>query len=99
VKGGATRVVPLHEQLVAQGFLKFVAEHRDGPLFYKTDKSAPSADLIKRKKPRYAQARQRLPINRGSSSAAMIDVVKLIWASLSASVPPRSATCPAIRSR
>ena len=59
VKGGKTRVVPLHEHLIAQGFLKFVADHVEGPLFY----NAPKHDAgspIKPKKPRYVQARQRL---------------------------------------
>ena len=27
-------MVPLHEHLIAQGFLKFVAKHGAGPLFY-----------------------------------------------------------------
>jgi integrase len=61
VKGGATRVVPLHRHLVVQGFLKFVARHGNGPLFYKPDTSGTiSDDPIKQKKPRYSQARQRL---------------------------------------
>ena len=60
VKGGAARTVPLHKHVVAQGFLKFVARHGRGPLFYKPDKSAADEDPIKQKKPRAAQARQRL---------------------------------------
>jgi integrase len=61
VKGGAARIVPLHGHLIAQGFLKFVARHGDGPLFYNPDKSATTGDdPIKQKKPRYSQARQRL---------------------------------------
>jgi integrase len=59
-KGNVARFVPLHQHLVAQGFLKFVAQHRDGPLFYNPDRSALENDPIKRKKPRYAQVRQRL---------------------------------------
>ena len=61
VKSGAARIVPLHEHLIAQGFLGFVTQHRDGPLFYNpgTNQSV-STDPIKRKKPRYFQARQRL---------------------------------------
>jgi integrase len=60
VKGGAARVVPLHEHLIAQGFLKFVAGRGNGPLFYNPDTSATADDPIKRKKPRYSQTRQRL---------------------------------------
>ena len=60
VKGGAARVVPLHSHLIAQGFLTFVAERGKGPLFYNPIRSATSDDLTKQKKPRAAQARQRL---------------------------------------
>jgi integrase len=60
VKGNAARAVPLHQHLIAQGFLKFVAQHQGGPLFYNPDRSAVENDLINRKKPRYAQVRQRL---------------------------------------
>jgi integrase len=60
VKGGTARVVPLHEHIIEQGFLEFVASHRDGPLFYEPDTSAKTGDLMKRKKPRYSQARQRI---------------------------------------
>jgi integrase len=60
VKGGAARVVPLHGHLIAQGFLTFVAERGKGPLFYNLIRSATSDDLTKQKKPRAAQARQRL---------------------------------------
>jgi integrase len=35
VKTKKTRVVPLHEHLIEQGFLKFVAEHGAGPMFYR----------------------------------------------------------------
>lgn len=61
VKSGKARVVPLHEHLLAQGFLKFVREHGRGPLFYNPAKSTdPPTDPTKQKKPRPAQARQRL---------------------------------------
>jgi integrase len=33
-KGGEPRTVPLHEHLLAQGFLEFVRERGPGPLFY-----------------------------------------------------------------
>jgi integrase len=58
VKGGRARVVPLHEHLVAQGFLKFVADHADGPLFYSMSQRRKGNG--ERKKPPYAQVRQRL---------------------------------------
>ncbi len=60
VKGDAARVVPLHEHLVAQGFLTFVLQHKDGPLFYEPDTETANLDPIERRKPRYSQVRQRL---------------------------------------
>ena len=60
VKGSIARAVPLHEHLIALGFLNFVAQRGSGPLFYNPDKAAPAHDPVKRKKPRYSQARQRL---------------------------------------
>lgn len=60
VKGGKARVVPLHDHLVEQGFLKFVESRADGPLFYKIASTADTGTLIKQKKPRSVQARQRL---------------------------------------
>jgi integrase len=55
VKGREPRLVPLHEHLIEQGFLKFVTERGAGPLFYKPDKDGAGG-----KKPRSIQARQRL---------------------------------------
>jgi integrase len=60
VKGDEARVVPLHEHLIGQGFLKFVARRGKGPLFYNPTTSTAAADPTKEKKPRAAQARQRL---------------------------------------
>jgi integrase len=60
VKGGRARVVPLHEHLVAQGFLKFVSDHAEGPLFYSMARRRKREDNGKQKKPPYAQVRQRL---------------------------------------
>jgi integrase len=61
VKSGEAREVPLHQHLIDQGFLEFVAQSKDGPLFYLPDKAGPNGgDPVKRKKPRYAQARQRV---------------------------------------
>jgi integrase len=53
-------VVPLHEHLVAQGFLKFVSDHTEGPLFYSTARRRKRKENGKHKKPPYAQVRQRL---------------------------------------
>ena len=60
VKGDKARVVPIHEDLIAQGFLTFVAQHGPGPLFYRPAKQNDYKDPLKAKKPRYEQARQRL---------------------------------------
>ncbi|MPZ39276.1 MAG: tyrosine-type recombinase/integrase [Rhizobiales bacterium] len=60
VKGGATRVVPIHQHLIAQGFLKFVARRGQGPLFYTPRKRPAVAKGAKGRKPPYAQVRQRL---------------------------------------
>ncbi|WP_052072265.1 DUF6538 domain-containing protein [Sphingopyxis sp. MWB1] len=38
VKNKLARVVPLHPDLIAQGFLTFVAKRRAGPLFFSPDK-------------------------------------------------------------
>ncbi len=60
VKGGRSRAVPLHEHLVAQGFLKFVSDHAEGPLFYNVVRRGKREGNAKQKKPPYAQVRQRL---------------------------------------
>jgi integrase len=53
--------VPLHERVIAQGFLDFVTQHGKGPLFYNPTKAADGGDdPVRQKKPRYAQTRQRL---------------------------------------
>ena len=52
VKTGEPRTVPLHKHLIAQGFVKFAQDHRDGPLFYKPDPQAKHDDLLTAKKPR-----------------------------------------------
>ena len=59
VKGDKARVVPLHEHLIAQGFLKFVGKLGAGPLFYRPAKDDITSPT-KSKKPRYVQTRQRL---------------------------------------
>jgi integrase len=60
VKNNKARVVPIHEHLIAQGFLTFVALHGPGPLFYRVAKEDGGNDPLKAKKPRYVQTRQRL---------------------------------------
>ena len=60
VKGGTARTVPLHEHLIAQGFLEFVHGRGRGPLFFNPVASINNPDPTKQKKPRAAQARQRL---------------------------------------
>jgi integrase len=60
VKGGAARVVPIHQHIIAQGFLKFVARRGQGPLFYDAHSKREPTQATKRRKPRYAQVRQRL---------------------------------------
>jgi integrase len=62
VKNARARVVPLHEHLIAQGFLRFVKQHGDGPLFYRPRPTTTAAevDRLKRKKAPGAQVRQRL---------------------------------------
>jgi integrase len=60
VKTGKARVIPLHEHLIEQGFLDFVSLRGAGPLFYKISKRGVDGEQAKQRKPRYAQARQRL---------------------------------------
>jgi hypothetical protein len=57
IKSGKVRTVPLHEHLIAQGFLRFVEGHGDGPLFYTADEKAKGDNSIKVKKSRAAQVR------------------------------------------
>ena len=61
VKTGQGRVVPLHEHLIAPGFLNFVASRRNGPLFYNAVKGEPRVSVATSPtKPRYVKARERL---------------------------------------
>jgi integrase len=62
VKSARARVVPLHEHLIAQGFLTCVRRQGEGPLFYtpRTTTTAAAEDPLKGKKPPAAQVRQRL---------------------------------------
>jgi hypothetical protein len=61
VKTGRGRVAPLHAHLIDQGFLDFVASHRNGPLFYNASNGEPRVSVATSPtKPRYVQARERL---------------------------------------
>jgi integrase len=61
VKTGQGRVVPLHEHLIAQGFLTFVVSRHYGPLFYNAVKDAARANAATNPgKARYIKARERL---------------------------------------
>ena len=60
MKSGNTRLVPLHEHLLEQGFAEFVEGRGDGPLFYKPAPNGKLGTTAKPRKPRYQQARQRL---------------------------------------
>jgi integrase len=62
VKNARARVVPLHQHLLTQGFLRFIEKRGEGPLFYtpRTTTTAATEDPLKRKKPPAAQVRQRL---------------------------------------
>ena len=61
VKTGRGRVVPLHEHLIAQGLLTFVASRHNGPLFYNAVKGEPRVSVATNPgKARYIKARERL---------------------------------------
>jgi integrase len=62
VKTRHARLVPLHEHLVAQGFLAFAKAHAKGPLFYEMPRREPSAadDVTNPRKARYVKAREHL---------------------------------------
>jgi integrase len=59
-KTGKARVVPLHDHLVAQGFLEFVKTSGKGPLFYTVSVVNTAIDPTNPKKPRYVKARERV---------------------------------------
>ena len=55
------RAVPLHEHLLEQGFLDFVASRRKGPLFYNpSNAEPPESAATNPRKPRASRARERL---------------------------------------
>lgn len=61
VKGGTAREVPLHPHLIEQGFLEFVQEVGEGPLFYDpTATRVAGNDPTKPARPPWVIARQKL---------------------------------------
>jgi integrase len=61
IKTSATRVVPIHEHLIAQGFLGFVKTRGQGPLFYNPEtKPKANVDPTNPQRPRAVKTRERL---------------------------------------
>jgi integrase len=61
VKTGRGRTVPLHEHLIAQGFLTFVTSRGAGPLFYNVAKGTTRvSEVTNPRKARYVRAREHL---------------------------------------
>jgi integrase len=60
IKTRQARTVPLHEHLIAQGFLDFVNFKGKGPLFYYAEQEAPTRDITNPQRPRAVRARSRL---------------------------------------
>jgi integrase len=61
IKTGATRTIPIHEHLIAQGFLDFVATRGEGPLFYNPERAGEAgADPTNPRRPRAVKTRERL---------------------------------------
>jgi integrase len=60
IKTGATRAVPIHEHLIAQGFIDFVKSQGDGPLFYNPERAPKKVDPTNPPRPRAVKTRERL---------------------------------------
>jgi integrase len=60
LKTGITRVVPIHAELVREGWLDFVAGCPAGPMFYSTRGQGESDDPTNPARPRYVKTRERL---------------------------------------
>lgn len=54
------RDVPLHEHLIAQGFLDYVKARGNGPLFYNPEANAKDDDATNPRRPRAVKTRERL---------------------------------------
>jgi integrase len=61
IKTGAPRTIPIHEHLIAQGFLDFAKSRGNRPLFYnpETNSNAPD-DPSNPRRPRAVKSRERL---------------------------------------
>jgi integrase len=60
-KSGTARTIPIHEHLIEQGFLDFVEECANGPLFYNAAGAPVSkGDPTNPKRPRAVKTRERL---------------------------------------
>jgi integrase len=61
IKTRAIRTIPIHEHLIAQGFLHFVQSRGNGPLFYNPE-SGPRGDIdpTNPRRPRAVKTRERL---------------------------------------
>jgi integrase len=53
-------MVPLHEHLIAQGFLEFARRSGKGPLFYNDAANPEAQDPTNPKKPRFVKAREHV---------------------------------------
>ncbi len=60
IKTDEARLVPIHSHLIDQGFLEFVTQRGDGPLFYRQRKQRDTTDPLTQKKSPAVQVRQRL---------------------------------------
>jgi integrase len=60
LKSGITRVVPVHAELVREGWLDFVAGRPAGPLFYSVKGQGTSDDPTNPARPRFVKTRERL---------------------------------------
>lgn len=60
IKTREARWVPIHEHLIAQGFLTFVAEHGAGPIFFAPPKKAREQDKLKPRRTPPQNARAKL---------------------------------------
>ena len=55
VKNKKTRLVPVHDHLIEQGFLEFAKKHGAGPMFYRVAEQDGGNDPLRAKKPRYTK--------------------------------------------
>jgi integrase len=60
LKSGITRVVPVHAELIREGWLEFVASCPAGPLFYSTKGEKANDDPTRPVRPRFVKTRERL---------------------------------------